>query len=629
MTKNYFLILLLACGFSNAQVINFPDPFFKAKLLEADVTNDIAQDAAYNNIKIDVNSDGQIEQSEALLVYRLFYESGPPIRPASQTSVEHTINATPGDLITDVTGISFFTNLRQLDLSDNQIQEIDLSALSALQMFNCRNSGVESLDISGTPALAYLDCAQNELTDLALAGHTLLQTIYCSNNQLTQLVVAGITNLQYLSCQNNSLTSIQFGGNPSLNYVFCYANELTAIDLAGTSASVLHCYDNPNLTTIKVKNNVDSPFTYDQFPQPPMDAFNFSDLPLLESVCCDAAEVSVMEQVLASQPSVSITTDCLPADIIAFADSAFKTALLTTNCVNYEGDLNYDGDADLNNDGEIDVDEALLMRTMSIGANGITDLDGLQYFENLWGFGIGGNPITSFSGYNLQNLTSLYFSDNQIADVDLSGLMMLQNFQMVREPLTQIDFSGSTELDFARFWEVPVTSLNFCGTPLRFFDGYNLPNLTYFSSKNGFVTTDNVLPQGPPPLSPIILQVCPLLETVCYDEGEYPYINWGVALDGVNYVTDCPADCSILKTDTFVQQTFSIYPNPATDVLNISMDTANAKSIEIVNHLGQTIQFLQHVDPINEVDVAPLSSGIYFVRLNTDLGTQTQKFIKL
>ena len=35
------------------------------------MTNDIAKDNAGNSMKIDVNSDNEIQQSEALLVYRL------------------------------------------------------------------------------------------------------------------------------------------------------------------------------------------------------------------------------------------------------------------------------------------------------------------------------------------------------------------------------------------------------------------------------------------------------------------------------------------------------------------------------------------------------------------------------
>lgn len=55
----------------NAQIIEFPDVYFKSRLVTSSVTNtnSIAKDSSGNSIKVDVNNDGEIEVSEALLVY--------------------------------------------------------------------------------------------------------------------------------------------------------------------------------------------------------------------------------------------------------------------------------------------------------------------------------------------------------------------------------------------------------------------------------------------------------------------------------------------------------------------------------------------------------------------------------
>ncbi len=68
MKKIYFL--LLAFSFfttANSQIVNIPDANFKAKLLTANTTNTIAKNLFKNYIKIDVNNDGQIQESEAIL----------------------------------------------------------------------------------------------------------------------------------------------------------------------------------------------------------------------------------------------------------------------------------------------------------------------------------------------------------------------------------------------------------------------------------------------------------------------------------------------------------------------------------------------------------------------------------
>ena len=68
MKKIYFLLFALCFYSVNAQIITFADANFKAKLLEADVTNNIAGNSSGQRMKIDVNNNGEIEQNEALNV---------------------------------------------------------------------------------------------------------------------------------------------------------------------------------------------------------------------------------------------------------------------------------------------------------------------------------------------------------------------------------------------------------------------------------------------------------------------------------------------------------------------------------------------------------------------------------
>lgn len=86
---------------------------------------------------------------------------------------------------------------------------------------------------------------------------------------------------------------------------------------------------------------------------------------------------------------------------------------------------------------------------------------------------------------------------------------------------------------------------------------------------------------------------------------------------------------SALGTKGFASgKLLQVYPNPASDVLNVNSGTARIKSIAILNHLGQTVQVLQHVGQTNKIDVNALANGLYLIRVNTDSGEETQKFIK-
>ena len=101
MKKIYFL--LLAFSFfttANAQIVNIPDANFKAKLLAANTTNSIAKNLLDVKFKIDANSDGEIQETEALQVGSL--------------SISNFS-------LTSLVGVEKFTNLKTLNCNINKI----------------------------------------------------------------------------------------------------------------------------------------------------------------------------------------------------------------------------------------------------------------------------------------------------------------------------------------------------------------------------------------------------------------------------------------------------------------------------------------------------------------------------
>ena len=74
---------------------------------------------------------------------------------------------------------------------------------------------------------------------------------------------------------------------------------------------------------------------------------------------------------------------------------------------------------------------------------------------------------------------------------------------------------------------------------------------------------------------------------------------------------------------------FNIYPNPVHDVLNITTkETIEVSSINIYNTLGQLVLVIPNAQNTKTVDVSSLSSGNYFIKINSDKGTSNTKFIK-
>jgi len=85
---------------------------------------------------------------------------------------------------------------------------------------------------------------------------------------------------------------------------------------------------------------------------------------------------------------------------------------------------------------------------------------------------------------------------------------------------------------------------------------------------------------------------------------------------------------AVLETKDFeFSDYFSLYPNPANQILNIESKKRNKiSSVSIYNTLGQLVLVVTDVN--QSIDVSGLKSGNYFIKVNSDKGNSNIKFIK-
>ena len=75
---------------------------------------------------------------------------------------------------------------------------------------------------------------------------------------------------------------------------------------------------------------------------------------------------------------------------------------------------------------------------------------------------------------------------------------------------------------------------------------------------------------------------------------------------------------------------FKIYPNPVKDILNIeTKKTIQVTSINIYNTLGQIVLVIPNAQQTKSIDVSGLKTGNYFMKVNSDKGSSSVKFVKM
>lgn len=210
---------------ANAQIVNIPDPNFKAYLV--------------GNVAINTNSDSEIQVSEAQAFTGFIF---------------------CGSLgITSLTGIEAFTALTSLNCNSNLITNLDVSNNLNLQVLNCAGNQLTSLNVNSNTALTHLICSWNNITTLDVSNNTALTHLECDENQLTSLDLSNNIALQQLRCNQNHITAIDVSLNTALTVLKCEGqqNFLTSLNAANgnnTNFGVFTANNNANLTCIQVDN---------------------------------------------------------------------------------------------------------------------------------------------------------------------------------------------------------------------------------------------------------------------------------------------------------------------------------------------------------------------------------------
>ena len=212
MKKLYFL-LLLAFGFSNAQIVNIPDANFKAKLIA---------------LGVDTNSDGNIQQSEALATNNLDLSSSN---------------------ISDLTGIQAFTSLSGLYCQSNELTSLNISGLNNLTYFNCSYNQIAILSINGGNFTTF-NCSGNQMNSLTATNISCSSVFECGNNNLTYLNISN-SSFFLLNCSNNQLSTLSLSSTIISFELNCSNNQINNLDLTGKLFSNFIC-DNNLLTTLDV-----------------------------------------------------------------------------------------------------------------------------------------------------------------------------------------------------------------------------------------------------------------------------------------------------------------------------------------------------------------------------------------
>jgi hypothetical protein len=111
------------------------------------------------------------------------------------------------------------------------------------------------------------------------------------------------------------------------------------------------------------------------------------------------------------------------------------------------------------------------------------------------------------------------------------------------------------------------------------------------------------------------------------DQNVYIAINYLSSDSFALLVDDFSVTTASASVDSPLANSFSVYPNPAKDMLNISNSIgAELLSVTVTDLNGRTVKQIN--SSVEQINISDLNAGVYFVNINSTEGSLTKKIVK-
>lgn len=426
-----------------------------------------------------------------------------------EISIVDTLNL--GNMgIEDFTGVEYFTSLKTLDCTGNELTTLTVAYLPYLEELNCSGNALSSLHLGGLPSLKKLFCDYNLLTELDVTALSSLEYLSCIGNQLTKLQADNLSKLVYLYCQENALDELSLQNLSGLQYLECSDNQLKALDLSDCiqlkdlqcRRNQLVCLDvSASAYTVAVSAE-DNSRTIPVQAISEYDITNIADGFLPERVVADSWTNAVCaENVIRIADLSQSVTYSYSIDENRGLTAAFSLIpeLTEENVVPIESDF-FPDDAfrsyissqlDVNRDSYLAASELEAVTDMDVSGLGIKNLQGLSLFsqlekldcsdntltllnefpEHLRSLNCAGNQLSLLRVNSLTELEYLNCDDNALKALDVSALNQLKFLSCRKNKLTELNVLSLSELETLRCGDNALTALDlYRNTKLRYLE---------------------------------------------------------------------------------------------------------------------------------------------------------------
>ncbi|MEP0265229.1 leucine-rich repeat domain-containing protein [Dokdonia sp.] len=385
-------------------------------------------------------------------------------------------------------------------------------------------------------------------------------------NNVTDITgIEAFINLEVLSLGNNEITTVDLSQNTKLKILAIDVNPITDIDLSFL----------PDLEIVRLG-------------QTQIQEIDLSFNSNLRRLDLDGTLIQELDLTANNNLEVLSLTNTLLSTI----DVSGLTELIQLSM-------------NITEINEIDVSNNLLLEALDLRGSGLTSIN-LQNNTNLEILDISYTNLQSVDLSQNTQLKILFIAGNPLASIDLSNLSALRAIDIGMTDLTTLDFSMNPQLCFVSVNQNEnLISVNLQNGNNELLDLDGTCEISVFEASYSFPTSAN------------FFQNNNNLTSICVDNIAFAEENFQNVPPSTEIIEDCT-----LSIQDINKPLVAVYPNPTTDIINISQ---TVKNITVYDLSGKQV----YKGSDNTVSLKNLNNGLYILRLETQEGAiMTKKIIK-
>lgn len=466
------------------------------------------------------------------------------------------------------------------------------------------------VDASCSQQLTYVpdDAFEQKLINLGYDIAPLDDYVPTSNiNTITNLTINGdpisdltgiedFIALEYFTLKYTNVTNLDLSNNTALIKINCPSNIISNLNINGLSSlTELILFDN-NISSINLSTNTSlikfnggyNPYT----------TLDFSNCPNIEWIGSPHGSLT----------SVNLTGVTLLEEVY-LNNNQLTSIDVSNNSSLFWLDVKY------NNVISINILNTAALQYCYVNNNQLSSLD-VSGNVNLLALDCSTNNLSSIDVSSCSSLLNFYCAYNQLTALDINNNPLLQFFNANDNLLNSLLLTNATSL----------INLNLSNNQLTNLDLSNSANLYLVDLSNNSLTALNVKNGNNTYINNFAFNTTNNSSLTCIevDNASYSTSNWA----NIDATTSFSEDCSILSiTDVYLNE-IKLFPNPATNIINITSNTNISDfKFQLYDLNGRLIN-KGDFKTSKTINVSHLQSGVYLIKIYNSSQNQIVKFIK-